>query len=34
MFSTLWNQKKFVRAFKSISAIENRLGGTNDEYEY
>lgn len=32
MFFTLWSQQRFVRAFRSISAIEDRLGGTNDEY--
>lgn len=32
MFFTLWSQKRFVRAFKSISVTEDRLGGTNDEY--
>lgn len=34
MFSILWNQKKSVRAFKSILVVEDRLGGTNDEYKY
>ncbi len=26
--------EKFVRAFKSILVVEDRLGGTNDEYKY